>query len=148
VGENEKRDLQNDGDGGETSAADEPTAIWDMEALRAAGLDAVLRESEPEPRPRTPSTAPVAAEPSMMVDDAVLAETETAADHAGTDEASRDTPSSLPAHAPNAPSDPAAPAAMRVGLESVPSRRYGWGAALGAGAAFFGAVYALIRYFM
>jgi hypothetical protein len=137
VGENEKRDM--DGNG-ESSAADEPTAIWDMEALRAAGLEDILALQQEEPAPRRmPSTAPVKNEPSVVLDEAAMKEAAEAA-AAPSSEASS-TPSSED-------SLPAAPPPMRIGIESMPSRRYGWGVALGAGAAFFGVVYALIRFLM
>jgi hypothetical protein len=140
VGENVKREPD---DSSETSAADEPTAIWDIEALRAAGLEEILQQQEPEPARRSPSTAPGPAEPSIVLDETVLDGSDD-----GLDEAQRKTPSSLP-QAGNIDNDsPVAPAPMRIGIESVPTRRYGWGAALGAGAVFFGAVYALIRFLL
>jgi hypothetical protein len=146
VGENLKREPD---DGTETSAADEPTAIWDIEALRAAGLEEILhqQQQEPEPARRSPSTAPGPAEPSIVLDEASLASGADGSDD-GLDEGQRNTPSSLP-QAGNIDSDtPGAPAPMRIGIESVPTRRYGWGAALGVGAVFFGAVYALIRFLL
>ena len=62
--------LEDDDDdfGGESHAADEPTAVWDEQSLRAAGLSELLarRPSEPPPPPATPATAP--SDPSIVVD--------------------------------------------------------------------------------
>ena len=61
-------DDDDDDFGGESHAADEPTAVWDEQSLRAAGLSDLLgpRPSEPPPPPATPATIP--SDPSIMVD--------------------------------------------------------------------------------
>ena len=61
-------DDSDDDFGGESHAADEPTAVWDEQSLRAAGLSDLLapRPSEPPPPPATPAT--VSSDPSIMVD--------------------------------------------------------------------------------
>jgi hypothetical protein len=140
VGEHDKH--ESDDDAG-SCAADEPTAIWDAEALRAAGLDAILSQPLSEP-PKAPATAPIArVEPSMVVDDGAL-------DAAGlasglpSMEAGRITPSAGQGADSTGPQR--VPAVMRVGNDSVPARRYGWPTAIGAGVAFFAVVYAAIRY--
>jgi hypothetical protein len=56
-----KHDPQLDSDDdGESHAADEPTAVWDESALRAAGLTDLLskRKSDPPPPPATKSVTP------------------------------------------------------------------------------------------
>jgi hypothetical protein len=51
-----------------SSAADEPTAVWDAEALRAAGLDDLGPLPDPSvPPPATPASATATA-PSIVVD--------------------------------------------------------------------------------
>jgi hypothetical protein len=57
---------------GESHAADEPTAVWDESALRAAGLSDLLkrREDEPAAAPATRSVAPDA-ESSIVIDEGV-----------------------------------------------------------------------------
>ncbi|HEX5656916.1 MAG TPA: hypothetical protein VFX59_06960 [Polyangiales bacterium] len=58
---NDKHDpALDDEDDGESHAADEPTAVWDESALRAAGLTDLLnkRKSDPPPPPATQSAAP------------------------------------------------------------------------------------------
>jgi hypothetical protein len=54
---------------GESHAADEPTAVWDESALRAAGLSDLLKRHEAEPAapPATRSEHP-GAESSIVVD--------------------------------------------------------------------------------
>lgn len=67
-------DLDDDDDDldGESHAADEPTAVWDESALRAAGLSDLLkrRDAEPEAPPATRSVAP-SAESSIVIDEGV-----------------------------------------------------------------------------
>jgi hypothetical protein len=51
------------------NAADEPTAVWDAELLRQAGLDALGPLPDPSiPPPATPTSAAVQTAPSIMVD--------------------------------------------------------------------------------
>ena len=66
-------DLDDDDDlEAESHAADEPTAVWDETALRAAGLTDLLkrREQEADAPPATPSVAP-SAESSIVIDEGV-----------------------------------------------------------------------------
>jgi hypothetical protein len=57
---NDKHDPAFEDDDGESHAADEPTAVWDESALRAAGLTDLLskRKSDPPPPPATKSVVP------------------------------------------------------------------------------------------
>lgn len=108
-----------DEDDGESHAADEPTAVWDESALRAAGLTDLLnkRKSEPPPPPATPATA--LDRPSIEVSEEMARAL---------------------ARAPEPPRE-AEPAA------SVPARaELGWGATLALAVVLGGLVYALIRY--
>ena len=61
---------------GESHAADEPTAVWDENALRAAGLTDLLKRQDAEPAapPATRSEAPPGAESSIVVDEGVAPE--------------------------------------------------------------------------
>jgi len=63
-------DKQNrDDDDGSNLAADEPTAVWDANTLREAGLGDLIKR--PESKPPPPATAPEragATAPSMVVD--------------------------------------------------------------------------------
>ena len=64
-------DSDDDPDG-ESHAADEPTAVWDESALRAAGLGDIIsrREAEQPAPPATPVT-PRRADASIVIDEAV-----------------------------------------------------------------------------
>jgi len=64
-------DLDDDDDlDGESHAADEPTAVWDESALRAAGLtDLLKRRDEPEAPPATRAVQASSTAPSIVVDD-------------------------------------------------------------------------------
>lgn len=54
---------------GESShAADEPTAVWDMEALRKAGLSEVFDAETPATAPATPAVGMELERPSMIVE--------------------------------------------------------------------------------
>jgi len=57
---------------GESHAADEPTAVWDESALRAAGLTDLLkrRDAEPAGPPATRSAVP-GTESSIVIDEGV-----------------------------------------------------------------------------
>jgi anti-sigma factor RsiW len=66
-------DLDDDDDlEAESHAADEPTAVWDETALRAAGLTDLLkrREAEVEAAPATRAVVP-SAESSIVIDEGV-----------------------------------------------------------------------------
>jgi hypothetical protein len=64
-----KHDGNNDDDDLSGSAADDPTAVWDAEALRKAGLDELGPLPEHvETSPATPASAAVRTAPSMVVD--------------------------------------------------------------------------------
>jgi hypothetical protein len=61
-------DLDPD-DSSETShAADEPTAVWDVEALRKAGLSEVIDAPETATGPATPAVGIEVERPSMIVE--------------------------------------------------------------------------------
>jgi hypothetical protein len=68
LAKDEHRDAA-DGDSSEsTHAADEPTAVWDFEALRKAGLSEIAQLPEqPETGPATPADG-MAARASIIVD--------------------------------------------------------------------------------
>lgn len=70
MAKDEHRDA-GDGDSGEsTHAADEPTAVWDFEALRKAGLSEIAQLPEqPETGPATPADGMAARGASIIVDD-------------------------------------------------------------------------------
>ena len=106
-----------DDDDGESHAADEPTAVWDESALRAAGLSDLLhkRDSEPPPPPATSPTPSSTTDPSIVIDPSTLAPKVA-------------TP--VPQSTPQAAND--------GGL--------GWGATLGLAVALGAIVYALIRF--
>jgi hypothetical protein len=110
-----------DEDDGESHAADEPTAVWDESALRAAGLSDLLtqRKSDPPPPPATKSTAPD--RPSIELSQEM--EMVEAGSPAG------------PASEPPLVSEPA-----------TPSGGLGWGATLALAVLLGAVVYALIRY--
>ena len=56
---------------GESHAADEPTAVWDESALRAAGLGDIVSRRETEKAPPPATRAPVRrADASIVVDEA------------------------------------------------------------------------------
>lgn len=60
-------DKNREDDESSNLAADEPTAVWDVNALREAGLGDLIRKPESEPPPA--ATAPAKRQgPSMMVD--------------------------------------------------------------------------------
>jgi hypothetical protein len=63
-------DLDQSDDSSETShAADEPTAVWDIEALRKAGLSEVIDAPEtPASAPATPAVGMEVGRPSMIVE--------------------------------------------------------------------------------
>jgi hypothetical protein len=116
---NDKHDPEDldDEDDGESHAADEPTAVWDENALRAAGLTDLLgkRDSEPPPAPATPSTAPP--RPSIELNDEM-------------------------ALAAGAPVEPA----VFEPADAAPSDGMGWPATLGLAVVLGAIVYALIRF--
>jgi hypothetical protein len=63
-------DLDRSDDSSETShAADEPTAVWDIEALRRAGLSEVIDAPDtPATAPATPAVGMEVERPSMIVE--------------------------------------------------------------------------------
>jgi hypothetical protein len=62
-------DLDRADDSSETShAADEPTAVWDVEALRKAGLSEVLDAPDTSRGPATPAVGMEIERPSMIVE--------------------------------------------------------------------------------
>jgi hypothetical protein len=113
-----------DDDDGESHAADEPTAVWDESALRAAGLTDLLnkRKSDPPPPPATKSTVPDRPSIEVSEDVARAAAAELAASRVTN-------PEPMPAAEP-------APA---------PQGGLGWGATLGLAVVLGAIVYVLIR---
>ena len=73
MAKDEHREPADFDDTGESShAADEPTAVWDMETLRKAGLgDLANLPESPDAAPATPADG--MARPSMIVDEAAKA---------------------------------------------------------------------------
>jgi hypothetical protein len=66
-------DGQEDEDDGESHAADEPTAVWDESAMRAAGLTDLIMRHQPE-RPLAPATpATHTGDPSIVIDQSLVA---------------------------------------------------------------------------
>lgn len=108
---------------GVSHAADEPTAVWDEHALRAAGLTDLLskRPSDPPPAPATPA-ARQGDDPSIVVDQSIVANQAQSANDPGTRQFPR----------PEA----AVPA----------SGTLGWGATLAIAVALGAVVYLLIRF--
>jgi hypothetical protein len=106
-----------DEDDGESHAADEPTAVWDESALRAAGLTDLLKRRESEPPPPPSAAVRAAADPSIVIDQGL-------------------------ASAPNAPApnrvSPSAPDPSDGG-------GLGWAATIGIAVAVGAVVYLLIR---
>jgi hypothetical protein len=111
-------DLDDDDDlDGESHAADEPTAVWDESALRAAGLtDLLQRRDEPASPPATRADRASDTAPSIVVEDVPGAG----------------------GPGPVIPADPAPSGALARGL--------GWGATLLVAIALGAAVYLLVRY--
>lgn len=70
MAKDEHRDTGDFDESGESShAADEPTAVWDMEALRKAGLSELANlPDQPESAPATPAEGMAQQRPSMIVD--------------------------------------------------------------------------------
>lgn len=122
--DNKRAPLDDDDDfGGESHAADEPTAVWDEQALRAAGLTDLLKRRTSDP-PDAPGAAPTPAgdAPSIVVDQSVV-----------------DQPSGAQSAAARATQTrKSAPPPASTGL--------GWGATLGIALALGMVVYFLIRY--
>jgi hypothetical protein len=122
-----------DFDDGESHAADEPTAVWDENALRAAGLGDIFKRREPEaPTPAaTKSVAPADA-PSIVVENAV-------------NEAAGHAPSTVgalrAAGAGNAAATPVPPAPIAAS-----SGGMSWAATVAIAVALGAAAYALIRF--
>lgn len=118
---NDKRapDEIEDEDDSESHAADEPTAVWDESALRAAGLTDLFnkRKSDPPPPPATPATP--ADRPSIEVSE------EMARALAPAPEAARE-------------AQPVASVPAGGGM--------GWGATLALAVLLGGLVYGLIRF--
>jgi len=103
----------------ESHAADEPTAVWDESALRAAGLSDLLQKRDSEP-PAPAATAPMrSADASIVVDQASIVAP------------ANKTPTPVPDR-------PAAPASADGGL--------GWGATFVIAVVLGALMYALIRY--
>jgi hypothetical protein len=67
-------DEEHDDLDAERHAADEPTAVWDEGALRAAGLTDLLKKQRSEP-PVVPATPAVsgAGDPSIVIDESIAA---------------------------------------------------------------------------
>jgi hypothetical protein len=114
-------ELDDEFDDGESHAADEPTAVWDESALRAAGLTDLLKKrgSEPPPPPATPARE-VQSDPSIVIEQDLAA----------------------PAVAPDEPAE-AAPAAAPAAVPA--SGGLGWGATVAIAVAVGAIVYLLIR---
>jgi hypothetical protein len=71
LAKDEHREAQDFDESGDSShAADEPTAVWDMEALRKAGLGELANLPEaPEAAPATPAEGMAQQRPSIIVDE-------------------------------------------------------------------------------
>lgn len=80
MAKDEHREPADIDDKGESShAADEPTAVWDMETLRKAGLgDLANLPESPDAAPATPAVG--MQRPSVIVDEQAAAAVKTAAD--------------------------------------------------------------------
>ena len=114
-----------DGFGDESHAADEPTAVWDEHALKAAGLtDLLKRRTSDPPTPGAPAPAASGDAPSIVVDQSVVDQTS-----AARPAAARPTASGR---------GPVAPSSATGGL--------GWGSTLGIALALGLIVYFLIRF--
>lgn len=109
-------------DDSESHAADEPTAVWDESALRAAGLTDLLnkRKSDPPPPPAIPSSAPE--RPSIEV----------------SEDMARQLAGPVPAPEPPRVVEPADPAPATLGA-------LGWGSTLGIAAVLGALVYMVIK---
>jgi hypothetical protein len=118
--ESERKRLNADDDSS-SHAADEPTAVWDVNALREAGLAELIKkpgsdDSDPPP-PATPGVRS-AQGPSIVVDEA----------------------------AAGARARPGPPSAALKQGGAAASGELGWVATLGLAAGLGAAVYALIRF--
>ncbi len=73
VPEHEEGEVPEGEGEGERHAADEPTAVWDEGALRAAGLGDLLHRRMPD-APNSPATqGSKTADPSIVVDESMTA---------------------------------------------------------------------------
>jgi hypothetical protein len=78
LAKDEHRDPADFDDTGDSHAADEPTAVWDMETLRKAGLGDLANLPEgPDAAPATPAVG--MSRPSMIVDEQAEAAAKAAA---------------------------------------------------------------------
>jgi hypothetical protein len=69
LAKDEHREAADFDEGESSHAADEPTAVWDMEALRKAGLSELANlPDEPASAPATPAEG-MAQRPSMIVEE-------------------------------------------------------------------------------
>jgi hypothetical protein len=135
-----KRAPHDDDDDAESHAADEPTAVWDENALRAAGLSDLLRKRDSEP-PAPPATVPAASgrtESSIVVDVNSIVPKETGSDRREASSSARDA-SSGPARIVT----PLPQASPQLASED---GGLGWGATLGIAVALGAIVYGLIRF--
>ena len=118
----------------ESHAADEPTAVWDESALRAAGLGDLWRKREPEQasKPATPAAAgAAAATPSIVIEETLAGPAAAPLATAASATAAVNAP------AVKGPATPVAPA---------PSKGLGWGATIAIAIALGAVAYALIRF--
>ena len=128
MAKDEHRDASDD-DQGESHAADEPTAVWDMEALRKAGLSEIAQlPEEPETGPATPADGMAAKRASIIVEDDKRAAVEGAA------------------LAPDTPLPPVAPPLARPSPQLADRDGMSWVSLMGLAALAGALAYAVIRF--
>lgn len=115
----QRKPALDDLDDASGSGADDPTAVWDAEALRAAGLDDFTKLPEPTVRPAV-TPAMQASGPSIVVDNAAGA----------------------PAAAPQL----GGPSKTPVPVPAEPRKEMSWATTVGLAAALGAVVYVIIRF--
>lgn len=119
----------------ERHAADDPTAVWDADTLRAAGLEDVLDrpETDPPPAATTPATKGRDSGPSMVAEGAVRAP----------DQPKRERPDATPREPHQVPRPTPKPPSRTVAPSS---GELGWGATIALAVGLAVAVYFLVRF--
>lgn len=129
MAKDEHRDGGDIDDGSESHAADEPTAVWDFEALRKAGLSEIAQLPEAEGTgPATPADGMAAKRASIIVEDDKGPEVTGAAP------------------VPETPLPPVAPELARPAPQLAGNEGMSWVSLMALAMLFAAAAYAVIRF--